>query len=77
MEMSNIIHYSGHGVLGMLPGWPVCGSGDFAFKVRAQGNHTEYVNSVSCKRCIKKMKKHEILQLTEKTPTNNQTNEGE
>ncbi len=51
----NVIHYSGHGVPGMLAGWPVCRSGDFAYKVREEGNHTAEINSVTCKRCLKKM----------------------
>ena len=50
------IHYSGDGVPHMLAGWPVCGSGDFAFKVRKEGNQTADVDAVTCKRCIKKMK---------------------
>lgn len=50
------IHYCGHGVDYMLAGWPVCGSGDFAFKVRANGNQTRDINAVTCKRCISRMK---------------------
>ncbi len=51
-----VIHYSGNGVPNMLPGWPVCGSGDFAYKVRKKGNYTQYINGVTCRRCINKMK---------------------
>lgn len=56
MSKSKVIHYCGKGVDYMLPGWPVCGSGDFACKVRAEGNQTDEINSVTCKRCINKMK---------------------
>lgn len=47
------IHYCGKGVRSMLPGWPVCGSGDFAFKVRAAGNQSQNIKDVSCKKCLK------------------------
>lgn len=49
------IHYSGEGVDYMLPGWPCCGSGEFAFQVRRDGNHTRDVNAVTCGKCLKKM----------------------
>ena len=49
----NKIHFCGEGVKSMLPGWPVCGSGDFAFKVQEEGNQTYYTNVVTCKRCLK------------------------
>ena len=50
------VHYCGYGVKGMLAGWPVCGSGDFAVKTRAKGNQTRDINSVTCKKCLKLVK---------------------
>jgi hypothetical protein len=55
------IHYSGPGCGGMLPGWPVCGSGDFAYKVVDDGNHTHLIGAVTCKKCLKKMDKFNLL----------------
>ncbi len=42
----------------MLPGWPVCGSGDFAYKVQAAGNQSSNMNNVTCKKCLKLLKTH-------------------
>lgn len=33
-------------------GWPVCKSGDAAYKVRDQGNQTTVIEMVTCKRCL-------------------------
>jgi len=60
------IHYCGDGVFAMLPGWPVCGSGDFAYKVRDDGNQTPDVNSVTCKKCLSKMTKSGLIDYTRK-----------
>jgi len=55
------IHYCGEGVFFMLPGWPVCGSGDFAYKVRDEGNQTAHVDLVTCKKCLSKMTKSGLI----------------
>jgi|GEM_PF-5748878 len=61
MTKSKVIHYCGRGIDYMLAGWPVCGSGDFAVKVRTDGNQTDEINSVTCKKCIKKMQVSGLL----------------
>ncbi len=45
------MHYCGNGIKYMLAGWPVCGSGDFAVKVRSDGNQTTDINQETCKKC--------------------------
>jgi hypothetical protein len=47
------IHYCGEGIRGMLPGWPVCGTGNFAYRTRAAGNQTAVIIDVTCKKCLK------------------------
>ncbi len=61
--MSNlkVIHYCGMGINYMLAGWPVCGSGEFAIRVKREGNQTDEINSVTCKKCIKKMQDNKLL----------------
>ena len=39
-----------------LRGWPCCRAGDFAYKVREQGNYTMDKNEVTCNACLKNMK---------------------
>lgn len=51
------MHYCGDEVFGMLPGWPVCGSGDFAYKVRNEGNQSYDRIDVTCKGCKKRLEK--------------------
>jgi hypothetical protein len=33
-------------------GWPVCKSGDGAYKVQRQGNLTREIDAVTCRRCL-------------------------
>lgn len=40
----------------MLAGWPVCGTGDFAYKVVREGNHTRDLKLITCKKCLNKAK---------------------
>ncbi len=37
------MHYCGNSIKSMLPGWPVCGTGDFAIRTKAKGNQTVIV----------------------------------
>ena len=58
--MSKKIHYCGSRIHGMIPGWPVCGSGDFAHKVREEGNQDRNRENVTCKRCLKLLKEADL-----------------
>mgnify|MGYP001818171654 CR=1 FL=1 len=43
----------------MLPGWPCCCCGRKADDVRRQGNQTWDIGEVTCKACLKLMKKRD------------------
>ena len=55
------IHFCGEGVMAMLPGWPVCGSGDFALQVEEDGNQSYDADNVTCKRCLKLIAKYQFF----------------
>lgn len=45
---------------GWLAGWAPCCTGDKAFAIRKQGNHTYDRAAVTCKACLKQLARHDV-----------------
>jgi len=75
------IHWSGgvkHAMGTRLQGWPCCCSGDRCIKISEQPSiMTTDVNKVSCKTCIRIMRKDPILALNFPLPKEPELNERE
>jgi len=56
------MHYRGEIITkrgSWLAGWAPCCTGDRAFAVREQGNHTYDRSRVTCGKCIKQLARHD------------------
>lgn len=55
---AKVIHFSGgyaHGRRMVLSGWAICKTGDAAWAVRREGNHTKDGAAVTCRACLTMM----------------------
>ena len=48
-----------------LPGWAACCYGDKAEKIRADGNNTRDIESVTCRACISRIRQSVELEKAE------------
>lgn len=56
MHYAGVIIWRGGNV---LPGWAACCTGDKAVAIRDRGNHVWNRDEVTCKGCLKMIKKHD------------------